>query len=70
MSDTTEEWLAKQTYFRPFLLPPVQPGGKPERTTITLPCCRCGDERRGPEGGCCGACGNAIPGPGDRFYTR
>ena len=30
-------------------------------THVTLPPCRCDEERRGPEGGVCGRCGGAIP---------
>lgn len=28
---------------------------------VTLPACKCGDLRRGPAGGVCGACALAIP---------
>jgi hypothetical protein len=33
--------------------------------TVILDVCRCGD-RRGPEGGVCGNCGNAIPNGNER----
>lgn len=34
---------------------------EPEIRTVTLWECKCGDKRRGPEGGVCGRCGQAIP---------
>jgi hypothetical protein len=33
---------------------------------IPLEICRCGDDRRGPSGGVCGRCGDAIPNPSEQ----
>jgi hypothetical protein len=53
------------TYRRPYL--------KPDGSVrdVYLPACKCGEARRGPSGGVCGNCGDAIPdAPCERKPTR
>lgn len=48
-------------YTRRRIMPPDDLHSQPWEQPAYLPGCRCGAERRGPAGGVCGRCGNAIP---------
>ena len=62
-ASTVASLVHKHILGEPALRPYALPGGR--HIMVLIHGCRCSErERRGPDGGVCGACGGAIPGKG------